>query len=269
MAVRQHRRCCSSPASRSACTMPVGRLAGDDGPDPDRPRCRSSRSASCSATCCTVDSMGPALGGGVVAVRPPRRHPGSRSPAAAFCSRSASCMPSYWLVQAGTVGVGGATLAAKGWLVIAAWTVAMVACRRLGLPARHQTRLTEPIGYRHGDASRGTSAGVRAATLDVGCAADCGRGGWRRYVFPGLWLIYLGQTGQRRRTSTRTAPAAVAGYADRRRVRGLSTCSRCRAAGPDTGAGSGRCTSPACALTAAECSSPTRTPSSSASTSPC
>ncbi len=32
-------------------------------------------------------------------------------------------MPSYWLVQAGHVAVGGAAWPLKGWLVIAVWTL--------------------------------------------------------------------------------------------------------------------------------------------------
>ena len=34
-------------------------------------------------------------------------------------------MPSYWLVQAGHVSLGGAGWGAKGWLVVAAWTVVL------------------------------------------------------------------------------------------------------------------------------------------------
>lgn len=33
-----------------------------------------------------------------------------------------SWTPSYWIVQAGHIGVGGAAWSVKGWLVIAAWT---------------------------------------------------------------------------------------------------------------------------------------------------
>ena len=38
-------------------------------------------------------------------------------------------LPSYWLVRAGQVGLGGSAdpWGAKGWIVIAAWTVAAVA----------------------------------------------------------------------------------------------------------------------------------------------
>jgi ABC-2 type transport system permease protein len=36
----------------------------------------------------------------------------------------AQCLPSYWLVQASHVALGGNAWSSTGWLVIAAWTVA-------------------------------------------------------------------------------------------------------------------------------------------------
>jgi len=39
----------------------------------------------------------------------------------------AQALPSYWLVQAAHVGLGGASWGARGWLVEAAWTAALVA----------------------------------------------------------------------------------------------------------------------------------------------
>jgi ABC-2 type transport system permease protein len=47
----------------------------------------------------------------------------------------AQALPSYWLVQAGNIGVGGHTWGATGWIVVAAWTaiaarLAMRAYRR-------------------------------------------------------------------------------------------------------------------------------------------
>jgi ABC-2 type transport system permease protein len=79
----------------------------------------------------TVDSMGPALGGGTSLFAflggtwfPITGHGGFQQ----FCQ----CLPSYWLVQAGHVGLangGGSNdpWGAKGWIVIAVWAVAMAA----------------------------------------------------------------------------------------------------------------------------------------------
>ena len=40
-----------------------------------------------------------------------------------FLHSVAQAVPSYWLVQASHVAVGGAAWGAKGWAVIAVWTV--------------------------------------------------------------------------------------------------------------------------------------------------
>jgi ABC-2 type transport system permease protein len=37
----------------------------------------------------------------------------------------AQTLPSYWLVQASHVSLGGAGWTAKGWLVVLGWTVAL------------------------------------------------------------------------------------------------------------------------------------------------
>jgi ABC-2 type transport system permease protein len=39
----------------------------------------------------------------------------------------AQLLPSYWLVQASHVALGGHAWAAKGWIVIAVWTVVLSA----------------------------------------------------------------------------------------------------------------------------------------------
>ncbi len=70
----------------------------------------------------TPDSVGPAIGGGVALLAilggvwgPIARH--------GFFNSVAQLVPSYWLVQAGHVGVGGSSWSSKGWIVIAVWTV--------------------------------------------------------------------------------------------------------------------------------------------------
>ncbi|HLH13403.1 MAG TPA: ABC transporter permease [Solirubrobacteraceae bacterium] len=74
----------------------------------------------------TPDSIGPAMGGGVALLGLlggtffPIGHHG-------FLATLAQYLPSYWLVQASHVGIGGHGWATKGWLVIAAWTVVLSA----------------------------------------------------------------------------------------------------------------------------------------------
>jgi len=72
----------------------------------------------------TPDSIGPAMGGGVALLGllggtffPLTGH--------GFLPELAQYLPSYWLVQASHVGVGGSGWPAKGWIVIAAWTVVL------------------------------------------------------------------------------------------------------------------------------------------------
>lgn len=72
----------------------------------------------------TPDSIGPAMGGGVALLGllggiffPLGNH--------GFLPGLARYLPSYWLVQASHVGVGGSGWSAKGWIVIAAWTAAL------------------------------------------------------------------------------------------------------------------------------------------------
>ena len=69
----------------------------------------------------TPDSIGPAMGGGISLLALlggtwfPLGHSG-------FLYHLAQYLPSYWLVQASHVALGGAPWPLKGWLVIAAWT---------------------------------------------------------------------------------------------------------------------------------------------------
>jgi ABC-2 type transport system permease protein len=70
----------------------------------------------------TPDSIGPAIGGGISLLAflggtwfPISGH--------GFLHDLAQYLPSYWLVQANHVALGGRTWSAMGWGVIAAWTV--------------------------------------------------------------------------------------------------------------------------------------------------
>jgi ABC-2 type transport system permease protein len=70
----------------------------------------------------TVDSMGPALGGltSLFAFLG-----GTWFPLSDGLKTFGELLPSYWLVQAGRVGLGGHAWTSKGWIVIAVWTVAL------------------------------------------------------------------------------------------------------------------------------------------------
>lgn len=70
----------------------------------------------------TPDSIGPAMGGGVSLLAllggtwfPITGH--------GFLHDIAQLIPSYWLVQASHVAVGGHAWPAKGWIVMLAWTI--------------------------------------------------------------------------------------------------------------------------------------------------
>jgi ABC-2 type transport system permease protein len=74
----------------------------------------------------TVDSIGPALGGGSAFFGflggqwfPLPNH--------GFLHVLGECVPSYWLTQASRVGIGGNAWGAIGWVVVAAWTAAAAA----------------------------------------------------------------------------------------------------------------------------------------------
>jgi ABC-2 type transport system permease protein len=74
----------------------------------------------------TPDSIGPALGGGISVLAFlggtwfPIEHHG-------FIHDVALFLPSYWLVQASHIVLGGAAWSARGWITIAAWTVIFTA----------------------------------------------------------------------------------------------------------------------------------------------
>jgi ABC-2 type transport system permease protein len=72
----------------------------------------------------TPDSIGPAMGGGVALLA---LLGGTWGPIAqhGFLHDLAQLIPSYWLVQASHVALGGSAWDAKGWVVMAAWTVVL------------------------------------------------------------------------------------------------------------------------------------------------
>jgi ABC-2 type transport system permease protein len=78
----------------------------------------------------TVDSIGPVMGGGISLLA---LLGGSWGPLATsgFFYDLARALPSYWLVQASHVALGGSAWGALGWAVMTAWSVA------LGLLALH------------------------------------------------------------------------------------------------------------------------------------
>jgi hypothetical protein len=72
------------------------------------------------------DSIGPAVGGlvGVLALLGGSWFPISGH---GFLHYLAQALPSYWLVQASHVGLGDGGWGIHGWLVMAAWSAALVA----------------------------------------------------------------------------------------------------------------------------------------------
>jgi ABC-2 type transport system permease protein len=73
----------------------------------------------------TVDSIGPAMGGSTALFA---LLGGTWFPIGNGTMKDiAEAIPSYWLVQASHVGLGGSAWGALGWAVIAAWTVVLTA----------------------------------------------------------------------------------------------------------------------------------------------
>jgi ABC-2 type transport system permease protein len=74
----------------------------------------------------TADSIGPAMGGAtaVFALLGGIWFPVDKS---GVLHDIAQALPSYWLVQASRVGIGGQSWGGRGWLVIVLWTAALVA----------------------------------------------------------------------------------------------------------------------------------------------
>jgi len=77
----------------------------------------------------TIESVGPAIGGGTAVLA---LVSGTWFPVTSGVLHDVGqALPSYWLVQAGRVPLGGEAWSATGWLVVAAWSVVMI-----GLAAR-------------------------------------------------------------------------------------------------------------------------------------
>jgi ABC-2 type transport system permease protein len=72
-----------------------------------------------------MDAMAPALGG-VVLVFALFGGVFGRLFNAGAMLRVEQLLPSYWLVQAGRAALGGSGWPAEGWLVLAAWTAALI-----------------------------------------------------------------------------------------------------------------------------------------------
>ncbi len=72
----------------------------------------------------TPDSIGPAMGGGIALLA---LLGGTWFPIAGhgFLHDLAQFLPSYWLVQASHVALGGHAWPLKGWIVIAGWTIVL------------------------------------------------------------------------------------------------------------------------------------------------
>lgn len=73
----------------------------------------------------TPDSIGPAIGGGIALLA---LLGGTWFPISGhgFLHDLGQLLPSYWLVQAGHIALGGHAWSAKGWIVIAVWTIVLV-----------------------------------------------------------------------------------------------------------------------------------------------
>ena len=84
----------------------------------------------------SVDSLGPVIGGATALLA---FLGGVWFPLGdGFMGDIGRALPSYWLVQAGHIGIGGQGWSATGWAVMTAWTVGADRARGAGLPARHR-----------------------------------------------------------------------------------------------------------------------------------
>ncbi len=74
----------------------------------------------------TPDSMGPALGGGTSLLAVLGGAFGPLASSGVFLD-VVKCLPSYWLVQAGKSAINKHGWPAQAWIVVAAWSVALIA----------------------------------------------------------------------------------------------------------------------------------------------
>jgi ABC-2 type transport system permease protein len=77
----------------------------------------------------TPDSIGPAMGGGIalLAFLGGTWFP---IPSHGFLHDVGQLLPSYWLVQASHIAIGGQPMGSKGWAVVIVWTVVLAAVAR-------------------------------------------------------------------------------------------------------------------------------------------
>jgi ABC-2 type transport system permease protein len=77
----------------------------------------------------TPDSIGPAMGGGIalLAFLGGTWFP---IPSHGFLHDVGQLLPSYWLVQASHIAIGGHPMGGKGWAVVIVWTVVLAAVAR-------------------------------------------------------------------------------------------------------------------------------------------
>ena len=73
-----------------------------------------------------TDALGPAIGGVVVLFALVGGVYGFQLATSGPMFEVMKAVPSYWLVQAGKTALGGGTWPAQGWIVIAAWTAALI-----------------------------------------------------------------------------------------------------------------------------------------------
>jgi ABC-2 type transport system permease protein len=73
----------------------------------------------------TVDSMGPAMGGITSLFALLGGSWGPIGGDSGVLHDIVQCLPSYWLVQAGHVGIGDGGWGATGWIVVGAWTAVL------------------------------------------------------------------------------------------------------------------------------------------------
>ena len=122
------------------------------------------------------------------------------------CVDLAHALPSYWLVQAGHIGIGAAAWRAEGWLVVGIWTVAMVAAGRMARTAATRDGSDLRTMRRRSFDSRNGLAEL------FGGEPGATSAGWKPLLFPGIWPIYLLQTAGGVNTYSDGVVAAV-GYA--------------------------------------------------------